>query len=96
MKKNPLLPFVALLFALPARMAPAQGTKHDFAKWEEAIAAFEGSDATNPPPKGGVEFIGSSTIGRWKKLAQDFPGQPVFNRASAARKSWIPRTSLRA
>jgi lysophospholipase L1-like esterase len=27
-----------------------------------------------------VEFVGSSMIARWKTLAQDFPGQPVFNR----------------
>lgn len=44
------------------------------------IAAFEKSDITNPPPKGGVEFIGSSMIRRWTTLAQDFPGVPVFNR----------------
>jgi len=55
-------------------------TNHDFARWEKDIAAFEQMDATNPPPKNAVEFIGSSTIGRWKTLAQDFPGQPVFNR----------------
>ena len=55
-------------------------TNHNFAKWEKDIAAFERMDATNPPPKGGVVFIGSSTIARWKTLAQDFPGQPVLNR----------------
>jgi hypothetical protein len=80
MEKNLCLSLVVLSFTLRAWFAPAQETNHDFAKWEKAIAAFEQSDATNPPPKGGVEFIGSSTIGRWKTLAQDFPGQPVFNR----------------
>lgn len=55
-------------------------TNHDFAKWEKDISAFEQIDTTNPPPKGGVEFIGSSTIARWKTLARDFPDQPVFNR----------------
>ena len=44
------------------------------------IAAFEKSDLTNPPPKGAIEFIGSSTIARWKTLVQDFPGEPVYNR----------------
>lgn len=48
--------------------------------WEHDIAAFEAADKTNPPPRGGIEFIGSSTIARWKTLQQDFPGQPVFNR----------------
>ena len=70
---------VAVSILLSAMIAGAQ-TNHNFAKWEKAIADFENADATNPPPKGGVEFIGSSTIGRWKTLAQDFPGQPVFNR----------------
>ena len=48
--------------------------------WEHDIAAFETADKTNPPPHGGIEFIGSSTIARWKTLRQDFAGQPVFNR----------------
>jgi len=66
--------------ALPARFALATETNHNFAKWEKAIATFEQLAATNPPPRGGVEFIGSSTVARWKTLAQDFPGQLVFNR----------------
>jgi hypothetical protein len=55
-------------------------TVHNFDKWEKDIAAYERRDATNPPPKGGLVFIGSSTIGRWKTLQQDFPDQPVINR----------------
>jgi lysophospholipase L1-like esterase len=42
--------------------------------------AYEQADTTNPPPKGAIEFIGSSTIRKWTTLAQDFPGRPVFNR----------------
>jgi hypothetical protein len=75
--------FLSLAVAILVLLSPpATGaeTNHNFAKWEKDIAAFEQTDATNPPPKGGVEFIGSSTIARWKTLAQDFPGQPVFNR----------------
>ena len=69
-----------LLSALWSQTAPGAETNHNFAQWEGEIAAFEQSDLTNPPPKGGVEFIGSSMIRRWSSLAQDFPGQPVFNR----------------
>lgn len=54
---------------------------HDFAKWEKDIAAFEKSDATNPPPKQALLFIGSSGIVRWKSLATDFPGATILNRA---------------
>ena len=52
----------------------------DFSKWESEIAAFEQSDKTNPPPKEGILFIGSSGIRKWQTLAADFPGQPVINR----------------
>jgi lysophospholipase L1-like esterase len=45
-----------------------------------AIAAFEAQDATNPPPRNAVLFVGSSSIRRWETLAQDFPFTPVINR----------------
>jgi lysophospholipase L1-like esterase len=48
--------------------------------WETDIAAFAAADRTNPPPRGGIEFIGSSSFRMWDSLARDFPGQPVFNR----------------
>jgi lysophospholipase L1-like esterase len=54
--------------------------QHDFARWEKAIAAYEASDRTNPPPKGAALFIGSSTILLWKTLATDFPDHKVINR----------------
>ena len=52
----------------------------DFEKWEKEIASYEQADRTNPPPKGGLLFIGSSTIRLWKTLATDFPQQGVINR----------------
>ena len=55
-------------------------TNHNFAKWEKEIAAFESRDRTNPPPKGAVLFIGSSTIRLWKTLQQDFPSVKTINR----------------
>ena len=51
-----------------------------FAKWESAIAAFEYQDKTNRLAKGGILFIGSSSIRLWKSLAADFPDQSVINR----------------
>ncbi len=60
--------------------ARADDAKHNFAKWEHAIAAFEQGDATNPPPKGAYVFIGSSTVARWKSLVEDFPALKVINR----------------
>jgi hypothetical protein len=80
MKPITFLSLAVSIFVLLPPAASGAETNHNFARWEKDIAAFEQMDATNPPPRDGVEFIGSSTIGRWKTLAQDFPGQPVFNR----------------
>ncbi len=69
--------------APPARpLAPARSITagHDFDKWEKEIGAYETADRTNPPPKGGALFIGSSTIRLWKTLAQDFSNHKVINR----------------
>lgn len=49
-------------------------------KWEKDIAAFEAKDRENPPAKGGIVFVGSSSIRLWKTLAQDFPRHRVLNR----------------
>ena len=80
MKYTSLLSLAASILVLASRSATGTETNHNFAQWEGEISAFEKSDLTNPPPANGVEFIGSSTIRRWTTLAQDFPGQPVFNR----------------
>ena len=48
--------------------------------WETDMQRFEAADAQSPPPRGGVLFIGSSSIRFWDTLAQDFPGVRVINR----------------
>jgi lysophospholipase L1-like esterase len=58
--------------------APASNKSSN--RWEKDIEAFEKADVENPPPKSGIEFVGSSTIRKWTTLAEDFPGKPVFNR----------------
>lgn len=49
-------------------------------RWQKAIEAFEAADKVSPPPQGAILFIGSSTIVRWKTLAEDFPEHQVINR----------------
>jgi lysophospholipase L1-like esterase len=62
-----------------AAQAPAAAAAgHE--KWEPEIKAMEARDAVSPPPKGGIVFIGSSSIRLWTTLSEDFPGLPVVNR----------------
>jgi len=71
----------AVLFAVLAHLPVCVAeTGHDFAKWEPEISAYEQMDQTNPPPKGGLLFIGYSTIRLWKTLAEDFLAHQVINR----------------
>lgn len=63
-----------------AAFAAEQPAQPGVSKWEKDIAAFERADATNPPPKGALLFIGSSTVRMWKTLKADFPNHAVINR----------------
>ena len=71
---------IVLTFNLSTEVASARQELGTSSKWEKSITKFEAADVANPPPKGGIEFIGSSTITKWTTLAQDFPDLPVFNR----------------
>ena len=71
---------LSLLLLIALRPALLAQAARDFSQWEKDILAFEAADRTNPPPKGSVLFVGSSTIVRWKTLQQDFPGLTVVNR----------------
>ena len=71
---------IVVLLLASLWLSVAAETNHNFAKWESEVAAFEASDRTNPPPKHGILFTGSSTIRKWTTLAQDYPNQSVINR----------------
>ena len=77
-----ILLLLALLFttATPRLHAETPPAAHPFAKWEKEIAAFEKADAAQPPEKGGIVFVGSSSIRMWNTLAQDLPRHRVLNR----------------
>jgi lysophospholipase L1-like esterase len=49
-------------------------------KWTAAIDKLTQADATNPPPRGAVVFVGSSSIVMWNSLEKDFAGTKVINR----------------
>lgn len=57
-------PILTLALVCPAA-ATAQEKKDPFARWEKAVQAFEKQDRAAPPPKGGIVFVGSSSIRLW-------------------------------
>lgn len=69
----------ALVFVFAPKNLPAQ-TNRNVSQWEPEIKAFEARDRTNPPPKGAILFLGSSSIRKWTTLAKDFPDKQVINR----------------
>jgi lysophospholipase L1-like esterase len=87
--KNPVTAAIValgLLAILPAGLLGQQvpggqyAATRNYAQWEKEVAAYEATDRQSPPPKGGILFIGSSTIRLWKTLADDFPDHKVINR----------------
>ena len=70
---------LSLLLVLPAA-APAAAEPPSHTQWEPEIHKFQESDRQNPPRRGGVVFVGSSSIRLWTTLAADFPGVNVLNR----------------
>ncbi len=70
--EDPVLPSAAVWATLP--VAPK------VLPYETDIEAFEAADRQNPPIKGGIVFVGSSSVRMWKSLDQDFPGYNALNR----------------
>jgi lysophospholipase L1-like esterase len=75
-----VLPLRAQTTRPAARLANRAATTNPFARWEKDVAAFEAKDRANPPPRGAVLFVGSSTIVRWKSLPADYPDIVTLNR----------------
>ena len=70
--ENASLPNALQWASLPAVTPPLP--------FENDIQAFEAADRQQMPAKGGVLFVGSSSIRLWKSLKQDFPNLNVINR----------------
>ena len=66
------------LLAITLVLAPAGFAAPE--KWTAEIDAFTKADALRAPAKGGVVFVGSSSIRRWSSLAADFPEITLLNR----------------
>jgi len=66
-----LLPFLFVV----AHAEPVPTTS----KWEKEIVGIEAKDQAKPIGKGGIVFVGSSSIRLWSTLAEDFPKHRVVN-----------------
>ena len=72
---NPRLFLCVALFAPALHAEPVAAPS----KWESEIARIEKNHPAGPAEKGGIVFIGSSSIRMWSSLAQDFPKHRVAN-----------------
>jgi lysophospholipase L1-like esterase len=70
--------FVALGLFASVLLVPAPAAAQG-GGWEPAIAAFEASDRSSPPPTGEIVFVGSSSIRLWD-AQRYFPNLKIINR----------------
>jgi lysophospholipase L1-like esterase len=89
---------LAAVFLWACAVRAAQAPPRDPGRWEPTIAAFEEQDRKSSPPKGGIVFVGASSIVRWN-VAHFFPDLPVINRGfggseMADTAHFAPRTIL--
>jgi len=70
----------ALLLLACAPQPVLQTAVSPSSQWEPEFVSFETADRADPPPTGGIVFVGSSSIRMWQTLQNDFPGLLVLNR----------------
>jgi lysophospholipase L1-like esterase len=66
-----------LILAAPVVGQETKPASHE--KWEKSIAGFEKMDQIAPPEKGGIVFVGSSSIVLWK-IKDYFSDLPIIQR----------------
>jgi lysophospholipase L1-like esterase len=75
-----LLVATTCVIACCLTLARSQQTAGSSSQWDPEIKKFEEADRQHPPARGGVLFIGSSSIRLWQSLAEDFPKVKTINR----------------
>ena len=70
---------LAAVVTSPLRAEPAAQETERFARWENAVDNFDLQDVNAPPAKGGIVFVGSSSIRLWdlEKYFDDINPPPV-------------------
>jgi len=72
--------FAFAIFAFNFLCNPAKAQPRDSFPFANEIRAFLAKDSLNRPPKGGLVFIGSSSIRKWDDFEQRFPNPKLIRR----------------
>ncbi|MBI5689693.1 MAG: hypothetical protein HZC55_06310 [Verrucomicrobia bacterium] len=80
MNSRPLLRLCLFPVLVLSALAADDAAKR-WAQYEPSFKAFAEQDAANPPPKGGILFVGSSIFRQWTNVAEQMAPLPAFNRA---------------
>lgn len=76
-----MLPFKnTLLIVIAALVFSESYAQKEKPPFYDDIQAFKHQDSINPPPKGAILFVGSSSFTIWKNLQEMFSGYKVLNR----------------
>lgn len=79
--------FIAAGAAVAQTVAPA-ATSHRPIGFAADIKAFVDRDASDPPPRDAILFIGSSIFRQWTNVRDHMAPLPVFNRAFGGSRTW--------
>jgi lysophospholipase L1-like esterase len=86
--RNMRMSMSAVLVTVLAAAVAAQAPATQQVRFQEQITAFLDADRTNPPPQGGVLFIGSSIFRQWRNVQEHMAPLPAYNRAFGGSRTW--------
>ena len=72
--------FLIVLFSFQLIQIPLQAQVPPINRYDDVIRSFLHSDSVSTPKKGGILFIGSSSIGRWNDLEERFRDYTLIRR----------------
>lgn len=75
---KPLSGFITVIILL--QFLCVEGFSQQSLPFSNEIKAFKKEDSLNPPPKGKIVFVGSSSFRGWTNLQSYFPDHTIINR----------------
>lgn len=80
-RRQPLATLFALGLMLVLPLQAAESAAVAPSRFQEAIDAFQTAGRAQPPPQGGILFVGSSIFRQWTTVTEQMAPLPVSNRA---------------